>query len=112
MISPMLPRIRQFIPAIAPIITNFSHISCRMLSFAGALTGVLANNCSIVLVRSLMPPPRSPKAIPERRLTWRVGPAGRHTPPAQGAPPPPPPGPQAPPSLVRLTRAVRQGHKG
>ncbi len=80
-ISPTLPRSRQFIPAIAPIITNFSHISRRMLSFAGAATGVLANCCSIALARSLIPPPRSPKAMPERRLRCWIEPSGNSTAP-------------------------------
>ena len=43
-------------PAIAPIITNFSHISWMMSGLAGALTGVPANSRSIARARSLIPP--------------------------------------------------------
>ena len=56
-ISPILPRNRQFMPAIAPIMKNFSHISSRMFSLTGTLTGVPANSASIARVRSLVAGP-------------------------------------------------------
>ncbi len=109
-ISPTVPRSRQFIPAIALIITNFSHISRRMFSLAGALTGVPAKAASITRAISPIAPPRSPKAMPERRLWWRMLPSGRRLAPTYATPPNTRSGPNAASSRSRWTRPLSSGN--
>jgi len=58
--SPTEPRIRQFMPAIAAMKTNFSHISSMMSSLGRAVTRLPAQARAKARTRSLRPPARSP----------------------------------------------------
>ena len=63
-------------PAMVVIIANFSHISSITFSLGGAETLLSSNSAEIARVRWLTPPARSPKAMPESWLWWRMLPSG------------------------------------
>src|SRR5262249_603179 len=63
MIWPTEPRIRQFMPASDVIMTNFSHMSRRILSLARASNLAARNVLAIASTRALTRPERSPKLM-------------------------------------------------